>query len=145
MEKQEVPHEITEFIESRHCMSISVCTPEGPWSATVFYVYDRESMRLIFVSDEQTRHGIAIQKNPKISGTISNDEFNILKIQGIQFEGDAKLTDSIYTHKAKVLFLKKFPFAIVRKLTLWFVEPKHVKMTDNTLFFSAKIQWKRDL
>jgi len=145
MENQEVPKEISAFIESRHCMSISVCTPDGPWSATVFYAYDTEAMRLIFVSDKQTRHGLAMLKNPKISGTISNDELDIFKIQGIQFEGEAILISNNYKRKARYVFLKRFPFAITRKLTLWYVDPMYAKMTDNTLFFSAKTQWKRNL
>ena len=145
MENQTFPHEISAFIESRHCMSISVCTAEGPWSATVFYVFDSENNRLIFASNMETRHGRIMLQNPKISGTISNDEFQIVKIQGIQFEGEVRQAKSHYKRKARLLFLRKFPFALLKKTTLWYIEPTYAKMTDNTLFFSAKIHWERNL
>jgi uncharacterized protein YhbP (UPF0306 family) len=143
LSENQFPEEIRNFIRSHHAMSIAVCHEGKPWSATCYYAFDEQNLRLIFVSDVTTKHIQGIMKSSRISGTISNDERNVLLIQGIQFTGEANATDEIYTPIARNLFLKKFPIAVLKKLTLWQIEIDYVKMTDNKVLFAAKTHWKR--
>jgi uncharacterized protein len=139
-----LPEEIRNFICSHHAMSIAVCNEGKPWSATCYYAFDEERLRLIFVSDVLTRHIQGILQNSSVSGTISNDERNVLLIQGIQFTGKGSPVDEIYIPIARKLFLKKFPIAVLKKLTLWYIEIDYVKMTDNKVMFASKTHWKRN-
>lgn len=141
---QTFPEKIKRFLESQHVMSISVLWDNATWSATCFYVLDVENVRLVFVSSPETIHAQAMLKQNNISGTISNNELKIRKIQGIQFTGKAFLADSEYLKRAKFLFLKQFPVARLKKTIYWYIELEYVKMTDNTFSFASKTHWKRN-
>lgn len=145
MKNVDFPDEMRDFLMKHHAMSVAVCKDDVPWSATCYYTFDPDYVRLIFVSDPQTRHMSNLLLNNRVSGTISNDERNILLIKGVQFSGRVFRAEVDYLVKAKKQFVKKFPFAFLKKLTLWFVEIDYVKMTDNSKFFSAKTHWKRNI
>ncbi len=138
------PVDMKEFILRHHVFSISVSENDQPWSATCFYTFDTEDIRLIFVSETDTFHATLILHNNLVSGTISNNETDFTKIQGIQFTGIAEAAKNDTVKKYRKLFLKKFPFAFFKKLTLWSVRLDYVKMTDNTKHFAYKIHWKRN-
>jgi uncharacterized protein YhbP (UPF0306 family) len=86
-----------------------------------------------------------ILENNKVSGTISNNESNIAEIQGIQFRGIAEISEGEKLKRFRKLFLRKFPLAFFKKLTLWSVRLDYVKMTDNSKYFACKIHWKRNI
>jgi uncharacterized protein len=139
-----LPKEILNFLLSYHAFSLAVIHNDRPWSATCYYAFDPENIRFIFVSDMKTQHATAMQQNNCVSGTVSNDEKNIILIQGVQFTGNVYPAEGDYARRAKKLFLRKFPVAIFKKLTLWFIEPEYVKMTDNIHVFATKTHWKRN-
>ena len=39
--------------------------------------------------------------------------------------------------------LKKFPYAVLMKTTLWILEIEYIKMTDNRLGFGKKLIWEK--
>ena len=45
--------------------------------------------------------------------------------------------------KYKTVYLKKFPFAILKNTALWYIEPTFLKFTDNRLGFGKKIIWEK--
>ncbi len=144
MNNSKFPEQIHNFIDKHHVMSLSVRKDSETWSASCYYAYDPEQVRLIFVSEFSTIHSQCILRNKHVSGTISNNEKNVFLIQGIQFSGRALQSDSIYRKKARKIYNKKFPFAILKNIPVWFIDLNYIKMTDNTVFFSAKSYWKRD-
>jgi uncharacterized protein len=141
----QVPQTVIRFMEKHHVMSVSVCDNGVPWCATCWYVFDAERMCLIFVSDSKTRHGRSFERSNQIAGTISNNEKRISRIRGIQFEGTVLRAKGNMKKEAKRLFLQKFPLSVFIELTFWIITINTVKMTDNTLFFSSKTYWERDI
>lgn len=138
-----LPTEISSFIDSHHAMSVAVKDEAGLWCFTCFYVFDQEECSFVFVSDRKSRHGAALGIEACVSGTISNDEKNILKIKGIQFSGIAIRTKGNQKQKAMKLFIKTFPLAILSRFSFWLIIPTQIKYTDNSKFFSAKTLWHR--
>ena len=100
------------FLNSQHLMSVSVCINNESWSFNCFYVYDEKNNRLIFTSKANTKHIEIINKNNKVSGTISNNEKRILMIKGIQFTWSIfKVEDATYYNNVKnILLFKSFDF-----------------------------------
>ena len=47
--------------------------------------------------------------------------------------------------EAKSVYIKRFPYAAVAPLKLWMVEPKMMKLTDNTLGFGTKLIWQSEV
>lgn len=139
------PNDMLEFIQSHHVFSLSACENGQPWSATCYYAFDPDDLRLIFVSDIKTKHASMILQNNKVSGTISTNETNIAEIQGIQFMGIAEISEGDKFKRFRKLFLVKFPLAFFKKLTLWSVRLDYVKMTDNSKYFACKTHWNRNI
>ncbi len=145
MTEQVFPEKINTFIESEHVMTLSVCEEDITWSCSLFYAWDRDNFRLIFVSESDTKHISLMKTNNKVSGTIHNNEKRVLHICGVQFQGIVKQTDGFYKQTAKSLFLKKFPYARIMKLQFWVVDILYAKMTDNRQQFAQKTLWERDI
>ena len=69
-------------------------------------------------------------------------ETNVIgKIQGIQFRGEMKIPENELASGAKFAYLKKFPFAVIMKTSLWVLHLNYIKMTDNRLGFGKKLIW----
>ena len=139
------PDNINTFLESEHVMTLSVCDGNVPWSCSLFYAWDRDNLRLIFVSEFDTKHISLMKTHNKVSGTIHNNEKRVLHICGVQFQGIVKQTDVFYKQTAKSLFFKKFPYARIMKLQFWVVDILCVKMTDSRQQFAQKTLWERNI
>jgi len=122
-------------------MTFAVCTKEGAYCANLFYVFNEESLSLIFASNIDSKHIKDAIANPNIGGTISKETKNISKIQGVQFRGRLK---SSLDFKEGRSYFKRFVFAKKIKLSLWAVELNFIKFTDNTLGFGKKFIYKKD-
>ncbi len=128
---------ILNFLQSNHLLSLAV---EGPYAANCFYAFDQNDLALIFASDKETHHMRQIAKNPTVSGTIALCEKKIHKIQGVQFLGNVREASIDQCR----LYVNTFPIAKVMNPSIWALELVWVKMTDNTLGFKTKIEWRRD-
>jgi len=135
---------ITDFIHKHHIFTLATAANNIPYTCTCFYVYLNELNLLVFTSDHGTRHVNELIAQPVVSGAIALETSMIGKIQGIQFTGLAtELIGELY-ETAQHAYLKKFPVAGFKKLTLWGITPDYIKMTHNRLGFGTKLIWEKE-
>mgnify|MGYP003377013664 CR=1 FL=1 len=72
-------------------------------------------------------------------------EQSVLRLQGIQFSGEAFFLPKEMESKARKTYLQKFPIARLNPSELWYIRLDWIKMTDNTLGFGTKLIWEREL
>lgn len=137
-----VDKRILKFISKHHVLSLSTYSENFPWSCSCFYAYDEALNRFVFTSDDETQHAKQATLNPNVSGTIVLETSMIGKIQGIQFTGEMIKLKANEELIARKIYLKKFPFAVFVKTSMWAVFLNHIKLTDNRLGFGKKIIWK---
>ena len=132
------PEPIVRFIKRHHVLTLATTNSEGmPYVASCFYAYDAKRNKLIFTSDDTTRHGAEMVADGRVAVSIVLETRIVGKVQGIQICGRAVRGDS----EAKKSYIKRFPYAAVAPLSLWMVEPEMMKLTDNTLGFGKKLIW----
>lgn len=135
---------IVEFIKEHHVLTLATCTENSPWCANCFYIYLEEENCFVFTSDNETKHVQDVLANANVAGSVVLETNTVGKIQGIQFNGIMKKPEKLLASKAKKTYLKRFPFAVLMKTSLWVVQLNHIKMTDNRLGFGKKLIWKND-
>lgn len=132
---------VIKFIKEHHILTLATTVDNNPYCATCFYSYSKELNLFIITSDINTKHIQNILKQNKIAGTIALETNIIGKIRGIQFTANiTELKDDLLS-KARISYLKRFPFAALMDTLLWGIEPDFIKMTDNRLGFGKKIYW----
>ena len=100
---------ITAFLDAYHVMSLATCGADGPHAANVFFA--RDGFSLLWVSDPQTRHSIALETNPQVAATVAPDYRDFDEICGVQLCGDAyRITDAAERHGARGLLEARYPF-----------------------------------
>ena len=135
-----VDKRITDFIKRHHVLTLATVSSEGePYCAACFYAYDKERNRLIFTSDDSTRHAQQMLENKMVAIGITLETRIVGKVQGLQICGRAMRA----TDEDKSLYIKRFPYTAVADLHLWRVEADFMKLTDNTLGFGKKLIWQR--
>ena len=136
---------ITEFIRKHHVLTLATVVNNKPWCSNCFYAYHEEENVVIFTSDDDTRHIKEVRINPLIAGSIVLETEIIGKIQGLQLEGKMFKSDDEADPKYKNRYLKRFPYAILTKTSIWVVELTLLKLTDNRLGFGKKIIWNKEI
>jgi uncharacterized protein YhbP (UPF0306 family) len=134
---------IINFIEKHHVLTIATCVDNEPWCANCFYAYLEDENALVFTTDSVTRHGKEFVKNPFVAGSIVLETWITGKIKGIQFQGVISEPDENRMKKAKSVYLKRFPVAVLMETKLWVVDLALIKLTDNRLGFGKKIIWEK--
>jgi uncharacterized protein YhbP (UPF0306 family) len=134
---------IIEFINSNHVVSLATLDADGLWSASCFYAFDPEQVRLLILTSTDTRHGAAMLADPHISGTISGQPKNIRDIRGIQFSACALRLESMARHQALRLYTQRHPLAKLKSTDVWSLELQQIKFTDNFSLFGHKTHWVR--
>lgn len=134
---------ISNYIASNKVFTIATCLNNIPYCATCFYVFNDDFKRLIFLSDENTRHLSEALLNKNIAGTITIPVITIAKLQGIQFTGQFIKPNPEEEKQFYDLYYDKFPFAKAKPSAIWGINLEFVKMTDNTLGFGKKLIWKK--
>lgn len=133
---------IIDFINEHHVLTLATVVENNPWCANCFYVYLEEENCFIFTSDDKTKHAQDVAENSNVAGSVVLETKTVGKIQGIQFRGTMEKPNSSFESKAKKAYLKKFPFAVLMKTSLWVLSLNHIKMTDNRLGFGKKLIWE---
>jgi uncharacterized protein YhbP (UPF0306 family) len=133
---------IIDFLSNNHLLSLATSKENIPHACNCYYVYDQTQQVLIFSSDSKTKHANHFLFNPNVSASISKDNIDYKKIQGIQLTGVVHSIQKDLDRYTEV-YSNKFPFAKNMPLSLWFLEIISVKMTDNNLGFGNKINWKK--
>lgn len=136
---------IREFISGQQVFTLATCGSDGPWCASCCFVLDADGMRLVFMSQQGTRHVQEFLQNERVAGSILPDRSAIGRIKGVQFAGRAMSCSSLSDGETlRDIYLKSFPFARVMKGDFFAVMLDTVKMTDNTLGFGSKLRWERE-
>ncbi len=134
-----VDEAIVRFIRRHHIMTLATLGEQAVWCSNLFYAYDRERNLLLFSSDADTRHTREMEAEPRVAASIVLETRMVGKLQGLQIEGIVQHGDE----QARRLYLKRFPFAAVMELNIWQLRPTTLKLTDNTLGFGKKLQWRQ--
>jgi len=137
-----LPLSIEKFIHKHHLLTLSTSDNNFPYCASCFYAFDKRNMRFILSSDPETLHGSQSMKNQNIAGCIALETAIIGKIRGIQFTGTIHFLKE--EPEARLVYLKRFPYAALTKLYLWEIIPEMIKFTDNRLGFGKKLYWYRN-
>ena len=134
---------VVDFINEHHVLMLATSKNNLPYCANCFYAYDQEKNKLIFTSDENTKHISDTKTQNIVAGSIVLETKTIGKIQGIQFNGIITEATNNKYKTANKLYLKRFPYAILKTTKLWIVDLTFIKMTDNRLGFGKKIIWEK--
>lgn len=129
---------IVAFIDRHHLLSLATIG-ERLWCCSMFYAFDPEEVAFVVASDESTEHMRNVMGNDAVAGTVALETKTVGKIQGIQFAARVRKADE----ESQRLYYTRFPYARVMNPTLWVITLDEIKMTDNTLGFGKKLNWKR--
>lgn len=138
-----VPERIIDFIKEHHLLSLATSKDDVPYITSCFYTYSKQDNHFIFTSDVDTRHAKEILNNEKVAAAIALETKTIGKIRGLQITGKSYLAKGDIFKKAKLKYLKAFPFAVLKSSELWILEVEFIKMTDNRLGFGKKLIWNK--
>jgi uncharacterized protein YhbP (UPF0306 family) len=129
---------------------MTVCSVDNnkPWCFTAFFAFD-DKLNIYFLSREYRRHSKNILKNSTVSGTIFSHDHKFGKpVRGIQFEGTCKKVEENNLKKIFSLYRKRYPDATKhtdlkgltaqddKKVRLWIIKPKMIKIHDEKNFGS---------
>ncbi len=137
---------IVEFINEHHLLTFAAAGEGDLWCASTFYVFNPDTHSFIITSDENTRHiqrAIANNPEPIIAGTIALETEKIGMIRGVQFRAKLRKSDDGLLDSNRILYLKRFPYAILKGGDLWILELTELKFTDNRLGFGKKLYWEK--
>lgn len=137
---EENAKEIAKFIKAHHVVTLAATVADEPYCCNLFYAYDPQNQTLIFTSDKTTRHAEMFTQNSRVAASIVLETRVVGKVQGAQICGRVKPAQD----GDKMLYIKRFPYAIVADLTLWRLEMEYIKLTDNTLGFGKKLIWQKE-
>lgn len=136
-----VDKKIERFISKHHVLTLATSTLDGePYCCNCFYAYDAESAAFIFTTDSTTHHGQMMLQNRSVAASIVLETRTVGKVQGLQITGQAVVARD----GDRLTYIKAFPYAAVADLSLWRLEAKMMKLTDNTLGFGKKLIWQKE-
>ena len=69
-------------------------------------------------------------------------DINLEEIEA-EFNGIMEKPENVFLKKARTAYLKKFPYAVLMKTSLWDLWIIYIKMTDNRLGFGKKLIWEK--
>jgi len=103
--EHEIKELIKEVLEKGYLMSLATLDEGGVWVCDVIYIFD-EDFNIYWMSKPDRRHSLALEKEPKVAGTITisrQEEDNL----GIQFEGVAEKIEGARHDLAKKHYAKR--------------------------------------
>jgi len=139
---------IIAFLDAYHVMSLATCGPHGPHAANLFYA--RDGFSLLWVSDPQTRHSVALEADPRVAATVAPDYRDFDEIRGVQISGDAhRIVDATERTRARGLLEARYP--LLQRLSdrpsvkqayetaeLYRLAAREIVIIDNTRGFGHK-------
>lgn len=140
-----IDQRILDFIGEHHVLTVA-CVPQAggmPWCANAFYVYDPQEEGFIITSEEKTLHAQLFLENSQVAGSVVLETKQVGKIQGLQFTGTVRRCDGGLFDRCRLLYLKRFPYAVFKGGEVWQIKLDSLKFTDNRLGFGKKLHWTR--
>ncbi|WGE68348.1 hypothetical protein NYR77_04780 [Actinobacillus equuli subsp. haemolyticus] len=142
---QKLPSHISRFIHQNHVVSFAVYGKNDFWAANCFYAFDSEQVRLIILTDKNTHHGLLMQENSHIVGTIAAQVETLTDIEGVQFSAHCTcLIDSTARQEALDCYYTRHPIARLKPSDVWEIRFDMIKHTGNKLVFAKKTIWERE-
>lgn len=140
---EKVNERIVAFLRQNTNLTIATCENNVPYCANCFYAYNERKNFLVFKSDNQTKHIRQAIGNNRVAGSITPDKIEATKIRGVQFQGFFSEPRNELLESLKKTYYLRYPFALAFPGSIWAIELTQIKMTDNTLGFGKKIEWKK--
>lgn len=144
----EVASRITAFLDAHHVMSLATRGPDGAHAANLFYA--RDGFALVWVSDSQARHSLALAGDAQVGATVAPDTRDFHDICGVQISGTAhRIIDADERHCARTLLETRYPFlqqvadhpnvkCAYEAAELYRLVPHRIVIIDNTRGFGHK-------
>lgn len=148
----QVPHSdlqdrLLSYLQDHNVLTLATIGPTGPWASAVFYV--SSGFDLYFLSSPNSRHGVNLASDPRVSATVQEDYSEWIDIKGIQMEGHVKRLDSVESAQARTLFAEKFPFTrleqtasvianAMNKAAWYRLQPSDLYFVDNARGFGHR-------
>ncbi|PIJ51093.1 hypothetical protein BL250_01565 [Erwinia sp. OLTSP20] len=137
-----IPAAICRYLKKQHVLSLCAGTP--PWCANCFYVFNEQQQVFWLMSDAATRHGMLMQAQPLVAGTINGQTRSPMLIKGVQYQGVIVRLAGEQASRARSAYIRRFPIAASAQAPLWEIAIRELKMTDNTLGFGSKLRWQHE-
>ena len=137
---------IEEFIGEHHLLTFAAAGGADIWCASAFYAWCPKEQAFIITSDGSTRHiRLALESgNGEIAGNIALETESVGLIRGLQFKARLiQAGDGGFFGKYRTLYLKRFPYAVLKGGEVWILKVMEAKFTDNRLCFGKKLYWRR--
>lgn len=132
---------ILNFIKKHYLCAISCSNNNRPWTNFVYYVFDEELKRLIYITTDTTYHAKVMTKNPHVSGVITIPTKFIPSLQGVQFTGYAQKLVGEDSENARKLFKENNSHYLIDELSVWAIDLEYVKLIDHSLGLYGKLEW----
>lgn len=132
---------IEAFIQAHHVAGLATSFMDEPYCCSVFYAYMPQEQSMVITSSKDTKHIKDTCHNMFVAGMIHLETEEIGKIQGLQYQGMLYEPSGEEWLKAKLAYLKRFPYAILSGSSIWIIRLSALKYTDNRLGFGKKLVW----
>lgn len=132
---------IERFIGKHHVLTLSTSVNDEVWCAHCFYVYDPSTVSFFLSSSSETLHARQMIQNSFVAASIVLESSEVGLLRGLQMQGLVNLPEGEELARAKSLYLRRFPLALLADLTLWRLNVTRMKYTDNRLGFGKKEEW----
>lgn len=146
---------IESFLASQHVMSLATWGPDGPHATNLFFACD--GLKLIWVSDPDSRHSLQIEADPRVAATVAPDCSDFSAIRGVQLNGTAKrvtAADERVRHlgrlEARYAFLRQLADGPTKlreayaRTAVYKLQPAAIILIDNSQGFGHKEMLKID-
>lgn len=129
---------IETFLRKHHLLTLATSHKNVPYCASCFYAFMPKSASFVVATDTlKTRHGREAFENTQVAGTVALETKVVGKIQGVQFSGIFQEAND----EEKKAYFKRFPYALAMLPSLWSIQIRYLKFTDNTLGFGKKLEF----
>lgn len=125
---------VRSYLKANRLMTLGTSLENRPWSATVFFAFDKD-FNILFFSREDTRHCQNIKKNKYVSFAINQDWGKSGLIKGLQMTGIASRISKKQHAKFYSLYCARFPWAAeFPDHSLYIIKPTEIHYIDQKFF-----------
>lgn len=135
---------IVAYLKKQHVLTLCTGDAKTLWCANCFYVLHEPDMSLYLLTDHTTRHGIQLEDNQHVAGTINDQTITVSLIKGIQYSGEISAFNGEEARTARRIYNARFPLAKLVMSAIWRLRLDEVKFTNNKLGFGTKLVWQRE-